>query len=85
MTPEELTAKIRQHLPDAEVLTQDLTGTEDHWQVTVISTWFEGKRLLQQHRKVKDALSEALKNRTLHALTLKTYTPSRWAQHNASN
>ena len=84
MTPEELLAQIRQTIPDAELLTKDLTGTQDHWQLTVISRLFEGKRLLQQHRMVKEALAARFEDGTIHALTLKTYTPARWSEETAS-
>ncbi len=73
--PEEIGDLIRVALPDAEVTCTDLTGTLDHWQVDVVSLGFAGKRLLAQHRMVKDALHERLMDGTIHALTLKTRTP----------
>lgn len=72
--PEEIRDLIRVALPDAEVLCTDLTGTSDHWQVEVASSAFAGKRLLAQHRLVKDALNERIMDGTIHALTLKTRT-----------
>lgn len=80
MTPEQLQHLIRHTIPDAQVLAEDLTGTRDHWRLTVISEAFEGKRLLAQHRMVKHALAAQLKDNTIHALSLKTYTPARWAE-----
>jgi stress-induced morphogen len=72
--PAEITAKIRVALPDAEVKLIDLTGTEDHWQATVISAAFAGKSALQRHRIVMAALAEELKG-PIHALTLELRTP----------
>lgn len=76
MTPEEITDMLRLALPDAQVQCKDLTGTQDHWEIVVVSSAFEGKRLLAQHRLVKDALAAPLKSGALHALSLKTRTPT---------
>jgi stress-induced morphogen len=75
MKPEEITAKIRAALPDAEVTLKDLTGTQDHWEAVIISTVFEGKSLIERHRLVNRALAEELKG-PIHALTLTVKTPS---------
>lgn len=85
MAPDEIRDILRQSLPDAEVHCKDLTGTGDHWQLTVVSRVFEGKRLLAQHRLVKDALGAKLKDGSIHALSLKLFTPERWkSQESAS-
>jgi stress-induced morphogen len=73
--PEEITAKIRVALPDAEVTLKDLTGTQDHWEAVIISAAFEGKSLIERHRLVNRALAEELKG-PIHALTLTVKTPS---------
>ena len=75
MTPEDITAKIRAALPDAEVELVDLTGTRDHWQASVISAAFEGQSLMQRHRLVMNALATELKG-PIHALTLNVMTPT---------
>jgi stress-induced morphogen len=74
MKPEEITAKIRASLPDAQVELQDLTGTADHWKATIVSAAFSGKTLIQRHRMVNAALAEELKG-PIHALTLDVRTP----------
>ena len=74
MKPEDITAKIRAALPDAEVELVDLTGTLDHWQASVISSAFEGQSLMARHRLVMNALAEELKG-PIHALTLNVMTP----------
>lgn len=74
MAPEEITAKIRAALPDAEVELRDLTGTQDHWEATIVSAAFEGLNLVQRHRLVFAALAEEMKG-PIHALTLKVWTP----------
>jgi stress-induced morphogen len=72
--PEDIAAKIRASLPDAVVELQDLTGTQDHWKVTVVSAAFRDKSLIQRHRLVNAALADELKG-PIHALTLDVKTP----------
>jgi stress-induced morphogen len=72
--PDDIAAKIRAALPDAEVTLEDLTGTADHWKATIVSAAFEGKSLMQRHRLVNAALAEELKG-PIHALTMDTFTP----------
>ena len=74
MKPADIAARIRVSLPDAQVELKDLTGTEDHWQATVISTAFTGKSLIERHRIVMAALAEEMKG-PIHALTLDVKTP----------
>jgi stress-induced morphogen len=74
VTPEEVTAKIQEALPGAEVKVVDLTGTQDHYEVQVTSEKFEGLSLIQQHQLIYKALAEEMKG-PIHALTLKTSTP----------
>jgi len=66
---ETIVARIREALPDARVELRDLTGTEDHWHATVISSGFAGKSLIERHRLVMAALAEEMKG-PIHALTL---------------
>jgi stress-induced morphogen len=74
MKAEDIIAKIRAALPDAQVEMKDLTGTADHWQATVVSAAFSGKTLIQRHRLVMAALVEEMKG-PIHALTLDVKTP----------
>ena len=75
MKPEDIIAKIRVALPDAEVVLKDLTGTQDHWEAQVVSAAFAGKSLIQRHRLVMAALADELAGRAIHALTLDVKTP----------
>ena len=74
MKAEDIVAKIRTVIPDAQVELQDLTGTADHWKATIVSTAFAGKTLVQRHRMINAALAEELKG-PIHALTLDVKTP----------
>ena len=74
MKADDIVAKIRASIPDAQVELQDLTGTADHWKATIVSAAFAGKSLMQRHRMVNAALAEELKG-PIHALTMDTKTP----------
>jgi stress-induced morphogen len=74
VTAEDIIARIRAVLPDAQIEMQDLTGTSDHWKATIISAGFAGKSMLQRHRLVMAALAEEMKG-PIHALTLEVKTP----------
>ena len=64
---------IKDKIEDAHVEVTDLTGTQDHLGLLVISDQFEGKALLAQHRMVMDSLKESLKE-AIHAVKIKTLT-----------
>mgnify|MGYP002880036252 CR=1 FL=1 len=51
-------------------------GGGDHLEVDVISERFSGLSLVQQHQLVYGALKNELKTEAIHALALKTSTPS---------
>jgi stress-induced morphogen len=74
LKPDAITERIRAALPDARVELTDLTGTEDHWRATVISSAFSGKSLIERHRMVMAALAAEMKG-PIHALTLDVKTP----------
>ena len=66
---------ITKKLPDSQVKVENLRG-DDHLQVTVISSKFNGLSLVKQHQLVYSALKEELASEAIHALALKTETPS---------
>ena len=78
ISPQQVEAMIKDELPDAQVQVQDLTGGGDHYQVTVVSSRFAGKGLVQQHQLVYGALRQAMSSEAIHALALKTYTYETW-------
>lgn len=79
ISPAQVESMIKAALPDALVQVQDLTGGGDHFQVTVVSSAFEGQRLVQQHQMVYGAVKPAMSSEAIHALALNTYTPEAWA------
>ena len=51
---------------------EDRTGGGDHFQVTVVSAAFDGLPLLDQHRRVNDALAAPLGDGSIHELRIRT-------------
>nr|WP_297348314.1 BolA family protein [uncultured Glaciecola sp.] len=56
-------------------------NSETHFKVTIVSSDFEGKRLIQRQRLVNQLLSEELAG-PVHALAQHTYTPEEWNKKN---
>jgi len=79
VTAEQVVSMIQAEMPDAEVSVSDLTGGGDHFEVTVVSTQFEGRTLVQQHQMVYRAVQQAMSSEAIHALALNTYTPEKWS------
>jgi stress-induced morphogen len=70
---ETLRKLLEQSFPGAtEIAVEDRTGGGDHFQVTVATPEFEGLPLLEQHRRVNDALSGPLADGTIHELRIRT-------------
>jgi stress-induced morphogen len=64
---------LEQAFPSAgEISVEDRTGTGDHFQVIVASAEFDGLSLLDQHRRVNDALAAPLGDGSIHELRIKT-------------
>lgn len=71
MQHEKLVERLNSHFPQAEIKVKDLTGTGDHWEVSIQSSHFRGKTPVQQHRMVYAALGDWMK-KEIHALQLTT-------------
>jgi stress-induced morphogen len=70
---ETIRSLLAQAFPDAaELSVEDRTGTGDHFQVTVASPAFDGLPLLDQHRRVNDALAGPLGDGSIHELRIRT-------------
>jgi len=78
--PNEVEALLRAAFPDATVLElEDLTGTKDHYQATIVSAAFEGLSRVAQHQAVYRALG-TLMSGPIHALALNTFTPQAYGK-----
>jgi stress-induced morphogen len=74
MQPNEIERLIKERLPDAQVMIEDLAGDGDHYSATVVSAAFQGKTRVQQHQMVYEALRGNVGGE-LHALALQTKLP----------
>lgn len=64
---------LEQAFPEAaEVSVEDRTGGGDHFQVTVVSPAFDGVPLIDQHRRVNEALAAPLADGSIHELRIRT-------------
>ena len=74
-TKTEVIELITKKIPNSKVLVENLKGN-DHLQVTVIASQFNGLSLVKQHQLVYSALKQELASEAIHALALKTETPN---------
>jgi stress-induced morphogen len=73
MSAELLKSLLSDAFPDAdEVDVQDRTGGGDHFQVVVAAPSLDGLSLVEQHRRVYEALAAPLADGTIHELRIKT-------------
>ena len=75
VTKKEVIDLITRKLPSSRVLVENIKGN-DHLQLTVIASEFNGLSLVKQHQLVYSALKEELASEAIHALALKTETPN---------
>ena len=68
---EEFRSLIKEAMPDAEVIIEDLAGDENHYSATIKSKVFKGRSKIDQHKLVYKALKGKMGNE-LHALALNT-------------
>ena len=52
----------------------EVSGDGSHFEAVIVSTAFAGKRLVQRHQIVNQALGSQMGNE-IHALSMKTLTP----------
>ena len=69
---------IEAALPDCTADVSDDAGDGEHFSARVVSSAFDGKLPVAQHRLVYAALGDHMK-RDIHALALRTFTPAQWS------
>lgn len=74
---EQIKTTLESQFSESQVAVDDLTGTSDHFQVTIVSDDFEGLSPIERHRKVYAALGPDVGG-AIHALSIKAYTPRQW-------
>jgi acid stress-induced BolA-like protein IbaG/YrbA len=76
MTAEELQSLIAAGLSCQHL---EVDGDGRHWSAVIVSSEFEGKRLIQRHQRVYATLGVRMHTDEVHALSMKTYTPAEWS------
>jgi stress-induced morphogen len=74
MDAAEIERLIREGIPGAVVVVEDLRGDGDHYAAHVTAPAFAGKTRVQQHQMVYQALQGRMGGE-LHALALQTSAP----------
>ena len=82
LSAKQLESYITQHLSCDFIEVRGDDGT--HFEAIIVSPMFEGKRMVQQHQLVYAALGDRMREE-IHALGMKTYTPTQWAELNGKN
>ena len=73
MTLEEVQKKLEEGLEDSEV---KMEGDGCNCSAVIVSPIFEGLSLLQRQRLVLGLVKDEIKSGELHALSVKTFTPT---------
>lgn len=75
ISPEQVQTIIQERLSNAEV---KVVGDGQHFEAIIVSPDFAGKTRVKQHQMVYGVLQSELATETIHALSLKTFTPETW-------
>ena len=71
--PEAIRVLLESAFPEAASIdVEDRTGGGDHFQVTVVNASFDELALIDQHRRVNDALAGPLADGSIHELRIRT-------------
>jgi acid stress-induced BolA-like protein IbaG/YrbA len=62
----------------------EVEGDGQHFYATIVSPEFRGLIMVKQQQKVYAVLGDRMKSE-IHALSMKTYTPEKWAEMKATN
>lgn len=78
MKPEQIEQLIQIGMPDCQV---SVTGDGAHFEAIVVSAQFTGKSRIQKQQLVYATVQKELLDGSLHALSIKTFTPEEWRTH----
>ncbi len=79
METEKIKNLIESRLSNSTVM---VDGDGRHFDAVVVCEQFAGKSRVQQHQLVYGVVKEEMANDSIHALSLKTYTPEGWEEAN---
>ena len=61
----------------------EVSGDGQHFEALIVSSLFEGKRLVQRHQLVYRALGDRMREE-IHALSMRTLTPAEHAEQSGA-
>lgn len=76
MEEKDIITRITDAVPDVSEV--KIEGVDCNFSALVISTSFEGVRLVKRQQQILTAFSDVLSNGELHALSVKAHTPEEW-------
>jgi acid stress-induced BolA-like protein IbaG/YrbA len=79
MQPSDIKSLIETGLTNS-IVTVD--GDGRHFNVIVITPAFTGKSRIEKQQLVYATLGERIATGAIHAISIKTFTPEEWHQHN---
>ncbi len=79
MTPEELQMILQSQLDDCEV---KVSGDGYHYEVVAIGERFAGLSPVKKQQTVYGCINDLIVDGTVHAVSIKTYTPQQWSELN---
>ncbi|EKD71636.1 MAG: BolA-like protein [uncultured bacterium] len=77
MQPEKIRELIENGLPNSEAYVE---GDGAHFTAVVVSPEFIGKTRIQKQQMVYETVKKELLDGTLHALSVKAFTPEEWQE-----
>lgn len=80
VTSEQIKHWIEEGLDGAKA---NVSGDGHHFEAVIVFAGFTDKSMIQQHRMVYEALGQRME-RDIHALSIKTYTPTQAKAENIS-
>jgi|TARA_B110000240_G_C13210801_1_gene330319 acid stress-induced BolA-like protein IbaG/YrbA len=72
---------LEENIKDGKVFIQDITGSNNHFNLIVISSVFDGLTMIQQHQVIYKLLGSMI-TKEIHALQIKTLTWKQWKKEN---
>lgn len=79
MEPSEVKKIIEAGIPGSEAM---VTADGNKYTAIVVSDEFEGKTMVAEQKMVYALMNEHIQSGAVHALTIKAYTQSEWAEQN---
>lgn len=77
METDEVKALLEAHLDGCEI---QVEGGGSSFQITAVGALFEGLNAVKKQQRVYAALNDKIADGTIHAVTIKTFTPAQWAE-----